>query len=262
MGASAWEDRTSFVQALGLEAWRDGEDTHGALPLDDAVAGAASGRPLTGLAAVLADVVLSNSPEGLYGPTVDLHLQLLGPLPRHGRLHAVGRPIKVGRRLVVAEARLDVDGAPCGRAVGTFLHQHVSPVPLEGLFPVRASRPPRPPSFEAVLAATHPDAASTRVVAAAPLRNGEGGTVQGGIQAIIAELAAGWALGSDEADAGGWVPDDLDVRYLGVVREGPVLATAEVVARDGDRGLVHVRLHDEADGGLVAFVALRCGRGV
>ena len=57
------------------------------------------------------------------------------------------------------------------------------------------------------------------------VRNGPAGTIQGGAQALMAELAGERAL----ADDGDFEVVDLEIRYLNRVRTGPVLATGEVI---------------------------------
>jgi len=75
--------------------------------------------------------------------------------------------------------------------------------------------------------------------------NGAGGTIQGGIVATLAELAAETAL----ADEGRWFVQDLDVRYLRGVRVGPARAEATVVGRHRDEATVRVEILDAGDGG-------------
>ena len=73
--------------------------------------------------------------------------------------------------------------------------------------------------------------------------NGPGGTVQGGAQALLAEIAAGHAL----AERGPYAAVDLDIRYLNRVRSESVSATAEVLAGGFDEVSVRVPITEVSD---------------
>ena len=87
------------------------------------------------------------------------------------------------------------------------------------------------------------------------VRNGANGTVQGGAQALMAELAGERAL----ADEGEFEVVDLEIRYLNKVRTGPVLATGEVIPGSLDGTCVRVPLIEPGpDGRIVALATLLC----
>ncbi len=74
------------------------------------------------------------------------------------------------------------------------------------------------------------------------VRNGANGTVQGGAQALLAELTgerALEALTAREGD-GEFMAVDLEIRYLNRVKEGPVRAHAEIVPSTLDGPWVRV----------------------
>jgi acyl-coenzyme A thioesterase PaaI-like protein len=69
------------------------------------------------------------------------------------------------------------------------------------------------------------------------VRNGANGTVQGGAQALLAELTGERAL---ETLAGEYDAIDLEIRYLNRVKAGPVRAQAELVPSSLDGPWVRV----------------------
>jgi acyl-coenzyme A thioesterase PaaI-like protein len=85
-----------------------------------------------------------------------------------------------------------------------------------------------------------------------PLRgevmNWQGGTVQGGIQACLAELAA------ERARPGPHEVTALSIRYLNRVEVDPVRAVATSLADDPDAPVRVELLDDGVDGRLVAHV--------
>jgi acyl-coenzyme A thioesterase PaaI-like protein len=261
--AGVGERPVSYVGALGVSVWHEGDRTEGSVDLHPSMWATGTTRPRVGVLAVLADFVISSPPTGVLVPTVDLRIELLDDLPSAGLMTATATMLKVGRRLALGEAWLAVDGVRCARVTGTF----VTPAPgsdslpasLAVAFPPGREMPARPESFDALIGATQSEPGTTVVDASAPIRNGPGGTVQGGIQATIAEIAAEAALGGSAA----WAVHDIDVRYLGTVGAGPVVASAEVLANDGTDASVRVTLRDAAVADptrLVAYVATRCHR--
>jgi acyl-coenzyme A thioesterase PaaI-like protein len=253
----------SYVGALGISVWHEDGRAHGSVELDASMWAAGTSRPRVGVVAVLADFVISSPPAGVLVPTVDLRVELVDDLPPSGRLHATAAMLKMGRRLAVGEAWFDVDGVPCARATATFVNPAPDapnvPASLAVAFPPGRQLPARPTSFDGLIGAVRRDATTMAVDPAPAIRNGPGGTVQGGIQATIAEIAAEAALGGSDL----WRVVDIDVRYLGVMRTGPLLARSEVLVDDGSTALVRVTLHDEGDDDpdrLVAHVTTRCRR--
>lgn len=253
----------SYVGALGISVWHEDGQARGSLELDPSMWATGTTRPRIGTLAVLADFVISSPPSGVLVPTVDLRVELLDRLPPAGRVDATATMLKVGRRLAVGEAWLSVGGARCARATATFLTPAAGdvsvPLSLADSFPPGRELPTRPASFDGLIGAAHRDPSTTVVEAAPVIRNGPGGTVQGGIQATIAEIAAEAALGGPEE----WEAFDVEVHYLGTLRTGPMIARADVLSDDGAEASVRVTLHDAADedpARLVAYAATRCRR--
>jgi acyl-coenzyme A thioesterase PaaI-like protein len=207
--------------------------------------------PLTGFV----DLVAGHTPQGPYGPTIDLRVQTFGPRPTEGVLVARARPLRVGKRLIVTELHLfagEDTPEPFGRAVTTFQHVHVGPGFL-GMAP-RPVRPVPDESFDAILEVRPLDDRTITLDARRRVDNGVQGTVQGGAQAFLAELAAERVLGGGRP----MVATDLDIRFLGRMHVGPLVAHVHELARGpGDGRLATVALVDGGDGDkLVSHVNL------
>ncbi len=207
--------------------------------------------PLTGFV----DFVAGHTPKGPYGPTIDLRLQLFGPRPTTGVLVGRSRPLRVGKRLIVSEVLLhagDDAAEPFGRAVTTFQHVHVGPGFLDA--PPRPRRPVHDACFDDILQVRAEGPERLVIGASGRVDNGVQGTVQGGAQAYLAELAAEHALG----DGRRFVAGDLDIRFLGRMHVGPLVATVRNLGRGpGDARIATVALTDGGDGDkLVSHVAL------
>jgi hypothetical protein len=88
--------------------------------------------------------------------------------------------------------------------------------------------------------------------------NGFTGTIQGGAQAMFAELGTEWALAELGHPAGTQAVDDLDIRYLNRLASGSMHALPELWATEDGGYAVRVALVDAADPDrLVSFVRIR-----
>ena len=202
----------------------------------------------------MADVVAGLRPTGALTPTVDLSVQLVRPLPARGRIALECRPLREGRRLFVGEVRVQHEETLVARGVATFINRPYSgPGARRDAIP--EGDPPAVP-FDRWLRPAY-DGDTVLVGYAPDISNGPGGTIQGGLQATAAELAAERAL----ASAGqGYVATGIDIRYLSPVKTGPLAATAEVLAVHPDRAHTSVRLTDAGDGDrLVAYATTVSG---
>lgn len=206
----------------------------------------------TGLLATMVDLVAGHAPVGPVGPTIDLRVQRLAPPPTAGRIRLVCRPLRVGQRLIVAETRLSSDATPdepFAVALTTFMNNRVGdPVPA-GPRPIP---PMDEPSFDDFLA-PRVDAGGVLVLDPADrYANGIQATVQGGAQSLFAEIAAEHAVGD-----GRWTAADLDVRFLGRLRTGPLEAHVEHLTAGPDRRTLRVTLADGGEAGkTVSHVAM------
>ena len=232
---------SSLLAGIGLELWIDGGVTHGRAELGPATWAAGTQRPRLGLIATMADIVAGMPATGALTPTVDLSIQLMAPVPSHGLVHLVCHPAKVGRQLFIGEVAIDVDGTPIARSLVTFLNRKMPGFGPEGFGPRNGPRATT--SIDEALSARPRDDRTLLVDRTDLITNGPVGTVQGGMQATIAEITSEWAL----ARSGAFAVTDLDIRYLSRIQEGPVVATADVVSMDGAIAYVRVALTDAAD---------------
>jgi acyl-coenzyme A thioesterase PaaI-like protein len=236
----------SFLSALGLRIRTEEDITHGEARLGPGVWARDSHRPRLGALATMADLVAGLRPGGALTPTVDLDIQLLATPPSTGEIQLRCRPLKEGRRLFVGEVLIDHAGAPLARAILTFLNQPYTGPLLRTGYSRTAATPPVP-----IDDWLHPEFVDAHTVAVAknPAITNPNGTIQGGAQAIVCEIASEWAL----APHGEFIVGDIDIRYFGPLAAGPLVATAEVSAVYDDRAFVTVRLTDSSDGRPVAF---------
>lgn len=213
-------------------------------------------RVRTGAIATMVDLVAGHVPNGAHGPTVDLRVELFGVVPITGDITLTARPLRVGKRLIVADIEFaSAGGVVFGHATTTFINNEL-PVSYRETNPsVPEFGAANPDEF--ISATRRPDGAFELPVTDA-IANGPQGTIQGGVQALLAEIAADHVL----ADAAG-TPErrstatDLDIRYLGRLPVGPMVATPTVVSRDDAGGHVTVRLTDGGnDDSFVSFVSL------
>lgn len=245
------DSRTHFIDslAIGLE-YADGA-VRGRAALTPAMWGAGTRCPRLALLAAMVDVVAGHAPDGPRTPTVDLRIQRIGPLPEKGEIELVARADRVGRKLVVASTTLfDVSRRPFARATTTFMNQVMTATPF------RRERPPTAEidSFEDLVGARPVDATTVEVAPAPALSNGPMNTVQGGVQAFLAELAAERVAGPRS------VALDLDIRFLNRVKVGPLHGRAHSVGRTGGLSSLRVELVDAGDRGrTVSTVSLLMG---
>ena len=90
------------------------------------------------------------------------------------------------------------------------------------------------------------------------ISNGVAGTIQGGVQSLLAEIAAQHAVKPRELAV-----VDLDIRFLNRVRSGPVTASADVASAEAptqaiDDTFVRVAITDAGDDGRLVAVNLIC----
>ncbi len=240
------EDHFVVQTGFGLE-YREGTVVGRAL-LRPAMWGEGTQRTRLGIFATLVDVVGGHVPDGARTPTLDLRVQMLSDPPVEGPIELVGRPWRVGRRFVVAETLLrDERGRLFGRGTTTFLNNA-----FEASHPRQATVPePSIASFDRLLGARLVDARSLELDPAPRLSNGLVGTVQGGAQALLAELTAEHLLGGRRASI------DLDMRFVWRLESGPLRAIAERVGRQGSLDVIRVDLVDGgAQGALVSTATI------
>jgi len=236
---------------MGLESWFEGETTFGKAAIGDFHRVPGTPYPRISVLATMVDVVAGSRPTGPINPTVDLRVHLMELVPMSS-VRVRCDVLRAGRRLFVAHSLLYADDAerPFGRSVVTFMNRQMH-IPSPG-----AERlTPRPPPqvggrVDDLLSVRPADEMTVEIDPTPGLSNGPGGTVQGGVLALLGELATERALGHPAVAV-----TDLDIRYLSPVRVGPVQAKAEVHFEAGSQPAADVRITDAGNAGaLVASV--------
>lgn len=177
--------------------------------------------------------------------TLDLSVRVLGPVA--GTIDVEARVLKSGRNTTVAETLFRVGEELAALSWSTFV---ASPRPTDVIeVPPLSFRRYGPSQLRAPLE----DQAGCRVVAPGiaevdrtPYVMNPAGTVQGGMVALLAELA------TESLPIVDGPVSELDVRYLSATRVGPARATAAVI---GDR-TARVELHDPGNGDRLTAVVL------
>lgn len=246
-----------LLAGLNFRLWYEAESTHAAVTLGPAGYATGTQRTRPGVLLLLADIVGGMRHDGPLTPTVDINLQVLAPPAPGTTLRVVCHPTKMGRRLFVGEVLMHAGDAVVARAVLTFVNKvYAGPWP---------SAPAEPPDFSSLppleerLDARYPDDRTVLVERRPGITNGSQGSIQGGVQAIVAELACERVLAA--GGDGDMAVTDLDIRYLRPVLHGPLAATADVIGRAADRAYVRVGLADRGgDARPIGVVTAVCRR--
>ena len=140
---------------------------------------------------------------------------------------------------------------PFARSTVTFMNQ---PMVHEAAFNAPPAVAIGAASFDDLLRPRHRDARTIEMDPHPWVSNGAAGTIQGGAQALLAEIAAERALLPRKLST-----VDLDIRFLNRMRSGPVAATADIAPGDVDDAFVRVAITDVGDDDrLVSVVTLIC----
>ncbi len=245
----------NFVGGLGIDLWIEGDVARARCEVQPAFFKPGTDRIRMGVLATLVDMVAGSPAHAIINPTIDLRVSLLDRAPTSGVIELVCDPVKVGQRLFIGETLLHTGdpSRPFARSVCTFLNRHLDVArDRHSKFP---STDLGSPSYDESLQLREPVPGTFEMELHEVVRNGANGTVQGGAQALMAELAGERAL----ADEGEYEVVDLEIRYLNKVRTGPVLATGEVIPGPLDGTCVRVPLIEPGpDGRIVALATLLC----
>lgn len=197
------------------------------------------------LADMLAGFVSEAQVEHDWIFTTDLSVRVdLRPAPAH--IDGVGRPVRIGRNIVVAEVELTADDGPYGYGIGSFIRvprRHGDPEKpkLNEVGPATDTvRFDRPLAEEVGIEVTDPSCGAVAVPITDELRN-PAGAMQGAIVGLTGEVAAETL--ADHVLGGTHVVTGLDIRYLNMGRVGPVRTHAAFVG-DPAGGMIRVDLHD------------------
>jgi uncharacterized protein (TIGR00369 family) len=247
----------SFVGGLGIRLWVDGELALGRAEIQPEYFKPGTDRVRLGVLATLVDMVAGSPAHAIINPTVDLRVTLLSPAPTSGVIELVTYPVKAGRLLFVGETLLHTGdpARPFARSVCTFMNKPLD-TQRTGIFPLG---PLGADHYDASLQVREPEPGVFEMDNHEIVRNGANGTVQGGAQALLAELTGEQALARLTNDgAGDLLATDLEIRYLNRVKEGPVRASAEVVPGTFAGAWVRVAMTEPpADNRIVSLTTLQ-----
>ncbi len=250
----------SYVGALGIDLSIDGDLAIGRVEIIPSFLKPGTDRVRMGVLATLVDMVAGSPAHGVINPTVDLRVSLLRRVPTEGSMHLVCRPVKIGQRLFVGETILhtgDIE-RPFARSMVTFMNriigetshfnEHVPVGPLGA------------DSYDDALLLRETAPGVVEMDAHEAVQNGFAGTIQGGAQALLAEIAGERALAHHlGADGAEHEVVDLEIRYLNRLRVGPAVAVGEVLPGALDGVCVRVPITDAGgDDRIVSFASLLC----
>ena len=228
-----------FVNGLGISLWTEGDLALGRAEVQPEFFAPGTDRVRMGVLATLVDMVAGSPAHSIINPTVDLRVSLLAPAPTSGAIELVTYPVKSGRLLFIGETLLHTGdlARPFARSVCTFMNK---PLDSErtGIFPVGQLGADH---YDASLQLREPEPGLFEMDNHEIVRNGANGTVQGGAQALLAELAGERALELAHDVVDNHAAVDLEIRYLNRVKEGPVRARRGEVLSGFDGPWVRVR---------------------
>ncbi|MQY25662.1 PaaI family thioesterase [Nocardia aurantia] len=242
------EDRRHILRELGFATRKVGDELHGTAEITPEMHVPGTAHLRTSILATWADTVSGLLAALIMGPrvpvTLELDVNLYRPLPGEGEVRMIGRTVKVGRSVFVAETECTVDGVPVAFGAASFM---VAPNPdvqfhgdLSIDMPAATERLTMPLADRAGCERRSPG------VAVLP-RTEDGlnasNTVNGGLIAVAAEEAVLSLAPGDSLSF-------LGLRYLQAARVGPVVATARLYD-----GVGRVELRDSGNENRLATLA-------
>ncbi|MFF7939769.1 hotdog domain-containing protein [Nocardia gamkensis] len=245
---SSLEERGRILRGLGFATRRVGDELHGRAEITPEMHVPGTAVLRTSILATWADTVSGLLASLAMGPrvpvTLELDVNLYRPAPGTGEVRAVGRTVKAGRSVFVAEFEFSVDAEPIALGAASFM---VAPDPDVQL-------PPRlsvelPPTAERLPMPLAERAGCLRVAPGTVVlpRSAEGlnasDTINGGLLALAAEEAV---LSLAPGDSLGF----LGLRYVLGARVGPVVADARL-----HEGLGRVEVRDTGNDNRLTTLA-------
>jgi len=241
--------RHHMLQELGFTVRQADGELRGAAAITPYLHVPGTPRLRTSILAAWADMICGLLAARAMAPrvpvTLELDVQLYRPAPAAGTVTAVGRTVKAGRSVFVAEVEFsDEREETFAFSTGSFMAAPDTRLTLGSLTSI--DMPPMGATLTMPLADRAGCKRERPGVAVLP-RSEDGlngsNTVNGGLIALAAEEAALSLLP-------GQTLSSLHLRYLQPVRVGPAVATATVRA-----GLGRVELRDAGRGDRLAVVA-------
>jgi acyl-coenzyme A thioesterase PaaI-like protein len=248
MGALTHTSERMFLQDIGYTQDISDGVSRGWLQITDELRAPGSSQVRASVLATMSDVWTGALAGMACAPrlalTLDLTAHILGDVGGD-RLDIVGTLLKQGRTTIVAETefRHPATGAVVALSHATFV---ASPRPQDVIGPLASARTSGNALNRHIAEALGAEVLSpgVAVIERGPYVNQPSGTLQGGVVAVLAELAAESLTGARVLE--------LEVRYLSAVRVGP----ARTSARAMDDHTVRVEVCDTGNHDRLATVVM------
>lgn len=232
--------RVHILQELGFTTRRAGEQMHGTAVITPEMHVPGTTHLRTSILAIWADMIAGLLAAIEMQPrvpvTLELDVNVLRPAPAEGEVKAIGRTVKAGRSVFVAEIEFAVDGELAAVGGASFM---AAPDPDVRLPPKMSFDLPESGVRLALPLAERAACTRTELGVATLPRSEDGlnasNTVNGGLIALVAEEAVLSLAPEDSLSF-------LGLRYLQPARVGPVVATARL-----DSGVGRVQVCDEGN---------------
>jgi acyl-coenzyme A thioesterase PaaI-like protein len=256
-GAAASESHGArLIAGLGAELWLDDQDVHATMEIQPRHLKPGTDRVRLGVLATVVDVIGGSPAYAILNPTVDLRVTLVDRVPSSGKVEFVCRPVRVGRRLFVAETlgHTGDESLPFMRGICTFVNRPLEGITHDGIFPAGTLGVD---SYDALLDIREPSPGVYELDNHPVIGNPHSGTIQGGAQCLLAELVADRAL---ERETGReHEVFDLDIRFLNGLGTPDVRARVDSLPGAFAERIVRVPMV-EADAGerIVSLATLSC----
>jgi acyl-coenzyme A thioesterase PaaI-like protein len=255
-GSVSEPDYSHYLAGLSAEVWLEGDDVHACMEIQPQHLKPGTDRVRLGVLATLVDVIGGSPAHAILNPTVDLRVTLVDRIPTSGKIQFVCRPVRIGRRLFVAETigYIADESTPFLRGICTFMNRALEGITHEGLIPEGTLGAD---SYDDLLAVREPSPGVYELDNHPVIGNPHSGTIQGGAQALFAEVVAERAL---ERETGReHEVFDLDIRYLNGLRTPDVRARVDALPGSFPERIVRVPMV-EADAAerIVSLATLSC----
>ncbi len=236
------------ISELGLEHWVDDDVSYGRAEITADMLVPGTDFVRIGLLTTLVDLVAGQQSFGPITPTTDISVHMVQARGLR-TVHLESRVLKAGATLVVVETLLaaDDEDEPFATALATFMNRTIEVAPRPEWGTRLLDQP-----LSARIGARVLRPGTVELMPRDDVANAFHGTIQGGVMAIVGELAAESANGDDAPLA----LTDLDIRFLNRVKVGPARAVAEVVMDAPKKRVLRVAIRDRGnDDRLVAQVS-------
>lgn len=263
-GRTSYPPPGHILSTLGIEfAWRDEVTLEGRVLADAALLSRQDGRPagmgpLVPIVDVIAGSCISPHLDGDWMATADVWLHEREPIGS-GPLSLTARVLRAGKRSLIAA--VEVASGPTASATATVEFSRIrrdasphrgNPADATGAWRRMGEGPLLDQPIETACGIRVVDGAAGVVeVDRAPFVANSIGTLQGGVVALLADVAASVVVSPSARTV------DLQFRFLAQTGDGPATTSTEIIRTDSDGAVVRVSVIDAADDTLVGWALCR-----